>query len=60
MGLLLAFVHDMEGPAWFTLLICGAHNARRWLGSRMVHRAVDGITGAVLVGFGLKLALSRR
>jgi threonine/homoserine/homoserine lactone efflux protein len=50
----------MEGPAWFTLLICGAHNARRWLGSRMVHRAVDGITGAVLVGFGLKLALSRR
>lgn len=60
MGLLLAFVHDLEGVAWFTLLICGTHLARGWLGKPVVHRLTDRVAGAVLVGFGLKLALSTR
>jgi threonine/homoserine/homoserine lactone efflux protein len=60
MGLLLAAIHDVEGMVWFTLLICAAQAARRWLSRDAVHRVVDRITGTVLVGFGLKLALSRR
>ncbi|MEV6525634.1 LysE family translocator [Longispora sp. NPDC051575] len=57
MGLLLALVHDIEGMLWFTLLICGAHAVRGWLGRRSVRKALDRVTGAALIGFGAKLAL---
>lgn len=57
-GLLLATVHDVEGMLWFSVIICGAHSIRRWLGRRSAQRAIDGTTGAVLLGFGLKLSLA--
>ncbi len=60
MGVLLACVHDLEGIAWFTVLISTAHRARRWLRSSTVQRVMDQVTGTVLIGFGLRLALSRR
>jgi len=59
MGITLAGVHDLEGLTWFTLLITTVHLTRRWLQSKAVHRAMDRITGIVLVGFGVRLALSR-
>jgi threonine/homoserine/homoserine lactone efflux protein len=59
-GLLLAFVHDLEGIAWFTAIILGTHSIRRLIGSRRGRRAIDGATGATLLGFGLKLGLSSR
>ncbi len=59
-GLLLALVHDAEGMLWFTAVIFGAQWARRWLTRRSARRAIDGVTGTVLVGFGLKLSLSTR
>jgi len=59
-GLLLALVHDVEGLLWFTLVISGARALRRHLRRRSVQRAVDGGTGAVLIGFGVKLGLSTR
>lgn len=59
MGLLLALVHDIEGLLWFTLLILGAAHVRSLLRRRSAIRAVDATTGAVLVGFGVKLGLSR-
>ena len=58
MGVLLALVHDVEGMLWFTLIIVGARRARAWLARRRVRRTADGLTGAVLVGFGLKLGFS--
>jgi threonine/homoserine/homoserine lactone efflux protein len=58
MGLGLAAVHDVEGMIWFSLLIGAAHLARRFLRSDRVHKIMDRITGMVLIGFGLKLALS--
>jgi threonine/homoserine/homoserine lactone efflux protein len=58
-GLLLAFVHDLEALVWFTAVITGAQALRGYLRRRSVQRAVDGGTGAVLIGFGLKLGLSR-
>ncbi len=59
MGLLLALVHDLQGMAWFALLVLTAHRARAFLQRRATARAVDGTTGAVLIGFGLRLGLSR-
>ncbi|MCU7723204.1 LysE family translocator [Actinoplanes sp. KI2] len=57
-GVLLALVHDLEGLLWFSGIIVGAGALRRYLTRRSVRRAVDGGTGAVLLGFGLKLGLS--
>ncbi|MEU9889060.1 LysE family translocator [Sphaerisporangium sp. NPDC051011] len=59
-GVLLALVHNLEGMAWFTVLILVTGLARRVLSRPAVRRAMDGLTGTVLVGFGLRLALSRR
>lgn len=60
MGLVLASVHDAEGIIWFTALISAVHLARRLLDSYQARTIMDRITGTVLVGFGLKLALSSR
>jgi threonine/homoserine/homoserine lactone efflux protein len=59
-GLLLALVHDVEGLAWFAVIITCAQAFRGFLARRKVQRAVDGGTGAALVGFGVKLGLSSR
>ncbi|BCY05519.1 LysE family translocator [Actinoplanes sp. L3-i22] len=59
-GLLLALVHDAEGLLWFSAIILGAQAARGFLARRSVRRTVDAGTGAVLIGFGLRLGLSGR
>jgi threonine/homoserine/homoserine lactone efflux protein len=59
-GLVLAGVHDAEGIVWFTGLISTVHLARRFLDSNRARKVMDRITGTVLIGFGLKLALSSR
>jgi threonine/homoserine/homoserine lactone efflux protein len=60
MGLALAAVHDAEGIIWFTALICAVNLARRFLDSDSARTIMDRITGTVLIGFGLRLALSSR
>ncbi len=57
-GLLLAFIHDLEGIVWFTAIILGTHTFRAALSRRSTRRAIDGATGTALIGFGLKLGLS--
>ena len=59
MGILLALVHDLEGMLWFTVIILGAGRMAATLRRRAAQRAVDGATGSVLIGFGLKLGLIR-
>lgn len=59
MGAALALVHDVEGMIWFTAIIFTAHTARGLFAGGTVKRAMDALTGSVLVGFGLKLAASR-
>jgi threonine/homoserine/homoserine lactone efflux protein len=61
MGVLLAFIHDVEAMLWFALLIGGVGLARRWLtgGGRAavrIRRWTDAVAGAVLVALGLRLA----
>lgn len=65
MGVLLALVHDVEGLAWFSLLILAADRLRGVLRRLRVRRttarrALDAVTGTVLIGFGLELALAER
>jgi len=59
-GVLLALVHDVEGLIWFSAIIMGAGMAREWLARPSVQRVVDGGTGAVLVGFGVRLGWTGR
>lgn len=59
-GALLALVHDVEGALWFAVLIAGAHSLRRRLDRRRVQQILDGVTGAALLGFGVRLAASAR
>ncbi len=57
MGAGLALVHGVLSLAWFALLIVGVGVMRRWLARPVVQRGVDGVAGAVIVGFGAALAL---
>ena len=59
-GLLLAGVHAVLSVAWFALLIGLASAFSRWLRRPATVRAIDGVTGATLIGFGARLALSAR
>ncbi len=57
MGILLALVHNVFGLAWAGLIIGSTKIAARWLASPAVTKITDRVTGTVLVGFGLKLAI---
>jgi threonine/homoserine/homoserine lactone efflux protein len=61
MGVLLALVHDLEAMVWFGLIIGGVGLSRRWWtgesrAATRVRRAMDAVTGTVLIGLGVKLA----
>lgn len=58
-GLLLAFVHFVEGWAWLSLLIVATQFMRRRLQRPRVEAWIERITGGVLIAFGLRLATSR-
>jgi threonine/homoserine/homoserine lactone efflux protein len=59
-GLLLAGVHDVEAMIWFSAIIFASHAARAAFAKRRTQRAIDGVTGTVLIGFGLRLGLASR
>ncbi|TDD69688.1 LysE family translocator [Jiangella aurantiaca] len=60
MGILLAVVHNVIGMLWFAFVIAGAGFMVRTLGRSRFARVADRVTGIVLVGFGLRLALQHR
>lgn len=57
MGLLLAGVHCLLAMVWFSALIFGTRFAATWLKNTRSIRLIDRITGGVLIGFGVKVAL---
>ncbi|MBO9357897.1 LysE family translocator [Bordetella petrii] len=59
-SLLLAALHAAMGVLWFAVLVAATRPLARWLQHPAVTRALDGLTGMVFLGFGLKLALERR
>ncbi len=60
MGLALGLVHIVESMVWFTAIIFATQFARRWLSSPRSARIIDRVTGGILVGFGITLAIEAR
>ncbi|MEV0383141.1 LysE family translocator [Nonomuraea sp. NPDC050643] len=58
MGLALAGVHVAEGLVWSVALIGFASLMSGFLRSPVVRRVLDRVTGVVIVGFGVRLAVS--
>jgi threonine/homoserine/homoserine lactone efflux protein len=58
LGLALTGVNAAEDVIWFTLLITASHLARRFLDNERTHKIMERISGTVLIGFGVRLALS--
>ncbi|QIS03861.1 LysE family translocator [Nocardia brasiliensis] len=56
MGLSLTMIHIIEGLVWWTVLICVVRAARAWLSRVSVKRAMEAVTGSVLLALGVKLA----
>lgn len=59
-SMLLAGIHVLLTLAWFSLLIALTIPLGRFLAKPKVVRNLDRVTGCVLVGFGLKLAVAKR
>lgn len=58
--MLLAAIHALMGIAWFALLTAATRPLSRALKKPIVIRALDGLTGGILIAFGLHLAFGRR
>lgn len=58
-SLLLASIHVAEGTLWFLLLISATSVLSEWFRHPRVSKAIDRVTGAVLIGFGVALALEK-
>jgi threonine/homoserine/homoserine lactone efflux protein len=56
-GVLLTCVHVVEGALWSAVLVGFARVLSGWLRRPVARRALDRVTGVVVVGFGLRLAL---
>jgi threonine/homoserine/homoserine lactone efflux protein len=54
--LVLAWSHAVLSLCYLLVLVTGLHSARRLLMRRKVRRTLDAATGAVLLGFGARLA----
>ncbi|MET8700664.1 LysE family translocator [Kitasatospora sp. NPDC004723] len=57
-GVALTCVHVVEGLLWSLVLVGFARVLRGWLRRPAARRAMDRVTGVVVVGFGVKLAVS--
>jgi threonine/homoserine/homoserine lactone efflux protein len=56
----LAAIHAAMAIGWFALLVGATRRLRRLLARAAVRRGLDGVTGAVLIGLGLRLAFEPR
>jgi threonine/homoserine/homoserine lactone efflux protein len=57
---LLAGIHYVEGILWLVVVSMTVDQTRRLFMQPMVQRWLDGICGALFVGFGVRLALERQ
>ncbi|HVY90345.1 MAG TPA: LysE family translocator [Hyphomonadaceae bacterium] len=59
-SMLLAAIHAIMGIAWFALLILATRGVAKLLDRPVVKRAMDSVTGTVMMLFGAVLLLERR
>jgi len=57
MTMLFSAIQAAEALIWFLLIGSLAALAKRWLNHPRVRRVMDGLTGAVFLGFGARVAL---
>jgi threonine/homoserine/homoserine lactone efflux protein len=57
--LALAVTHAVLSLAYLLVVVAGLHRVRRVLDRRPVRRALDALTGTVLLGFGARLATEK-
>jgi threonine/homoserine/homoserine lactone efflux protein len=57
--LALALTHALLSLSYLLLVVAGLHRVRRVLDRRPVRRALDALTGTVLLAFGTRLATER-
>lgn len=58
-SMLLASIHALEGLIWFALLIALTRPLSAWLARPAVVTNLDRATGLLLIGFGVRLFLTR-
>jgi RhtB (resistance to homoserine/threonine) family protein len=59
-SMLLAAIHAAMGAAWFALIVLATRAMAKVLNRPAVKRTLDGVTGLVMIGFGVRLLLERR
>lgn len=59
-SLWLALVHFVIANVWQIGIVLMIGRAGHWLAKRWVSRVLEGVTGSVLVAFGVKLAMQQR
>jgi RhtB (resistance to homoserine/threonine) family protein len=59
-SMLLAAIHGVEGMLWLSIVTLCFSWFRAWISQRRIGPAIDATAGAVLIGFGARLALERR
>lgn len=58
--IIMGIIYTLLSIFWFFLYVYFINYMREWLMSPKVQRVMDKATGAVLIGFGLKLALDKQ
>jgi RhtB (resistance to homoserine/threonine) family protein len=59
-SILLASIHFVQGLVWLSLVTLFVARMRSVLAQPRVQRVLESVTGLVFIGFGVKLAVSRR
>lgn len=59
-SMLLASIHFVLGLLWFSLVTLLLARLRAILARQHIHRRLEAMTGAILIVFGVRLALERR
>jgi len=59
-SLLLAAIHACISVSWQSVLSLALGRIRPWLGRPAVYRTLEALTGSLLLGFGVRLALATR
>ena len=57
--LLMGLTYTVLTMIWFVLYVYFIHSISSWLKKPSVERGIQGVTGFVLIGFGLKLAMEK-
>jgi RhtB (resistance to homoserine/threonine) family protein len=58
-SLFLAGLHFAIAMVWQCLLASIVHRAKAWMQNQNIRRSMDGLTGSVMLFFGIRLALGR-